>query len=147
MCLGLVFFFFFFKQKTAYGLRISDWSSDVCSSDLLGGAVEQLLLALEPLGGQPPVWFHDGEPAPALTRGSITAPPVVPSGAMAASTRAERIADRERNPKWQNPPLLIAMSICINCDTCISPCPPHFGAIFNPVLDVVLIPELCSGCS
>src|SRR3546814_14952871 len=25
----------FFKQKTAYGLRISDWSSDVCSSDLL----------------------------------------------------------------------------------------------------------------
>src|SRR3546814_12257353 len=27
-------FFFFFKQKTAYELRISDWSSDVCSSDL-----------------------------------------------------------------------------------------------------------------
>src|SRR3546814_5469253 len=34
--------FFFFKQKTAYEVRISDWSSDVCSSDLLrfvmGGA-------------------------------------------------------------------------------------------------------------
>src|SRR3546814_8693044 len=29
-----VCFFFFFKQKTAYELRISDWSSDVCSSDL-----------------------------------------------------------------------------------------------------------------
>src|SRR3546814_1002835 len=29
-------FFFFFKQKTAYELRISDWSSDVCSSDLIG---------------------------------------------------------------------------------------------------------------
>src|SRR3546814_10344853 len=29
-----VVFFFFFKQKTAYELRISDWSSDVCSSDL-----------------------------------------------------------------------------------------------------------------
>src|SRR3546814_4759089 len=29
-------FFFFFKQKTAYELRISDWSSDVCSSDLRG---------------------------------------------------------------------------------------------------------------
>src|SRR3546814_9010851 len=28
--------FFFFKQKTAYGMRISDWSSDVCSSDLAG---------------------------------------------------------------------------------------------------------------
>src|SRR3546814_4917965 len=29
-----IFLFFFFKQKTAYELRISDWSSDVCSSDL-----------------------------------------------------------------------------------------------------------------
>src|SRR3546814_7409337 len=28
------FFVFFFKQKTAYEMRISDWSSDVCSSDL-----------------------------------------------------------------------------------------------------------------
>src|SRR3546814_13243037 len=32
--LGCVLFFFF-KQKTAYDMRISDWSSDVCSSDLL----------------------------------------------------------------------------------------------------------------
>src|SRR3546814_14827184 len=32
-----VTFFFFFKQKTAYELRISDWSSDVCSSDLQSG--------------------------------------------------------------------------------------------------------------
>src|SRR3546814_9125144 len=30
----LSFVFFFFKQKTAYEMRISDWSSDVCSSDL-----------------------------------------------------------------------------------------------------------------
>src|SRR3546814_14236622 len=29
-----MFFFFFYKQKTAYDMRISDWSSDVCSSDL-----------------------------------------------------------------------------------------------------------------
>src|SRR3546814_6118407 len=29
-----IFVFFFFKQKTAYEMRISDWSSDVCSSDL-----------------------------------------------------------------------------------------------------------------
>src|SRR3546814_5722482 len=35
--------FFFFKQKTAYEMRISDWSSDVCSSDLLS-----------PDGGDPP---------------------------------------------------------------------------------------------
>src|SRR3546814_8098371 len=32
---GLLLCFFFFKQKTAYEMRISDWSSDVCSSDLL----------------------------------------------------------------------------------------------------------------
>src|SRR3546814_1472039 len=31
----LIKFFFFFKQKTAYEMRISDWSSDVCSSDLI----------------------------------------------------------------------------------------------------------------
>src|SRR3546814_8232582 len=30
----ICFFVFFFKQKTAYEMRISDWSSDVCSSDL-----------------------------------------------------------------------------------------------------------------
>src|SRR3546814_684961 len=32
-------YFFFFKQKTAYEMRISDWSSDVCSSDLDGHVV------------------------------------------------------------------------------------------------------------
>src|SRR3546814_1163263 len=32
------FYVFFFKQKTAYEMRISDWSSDVCSSDLLAVA-------------------------------------------------------------------------------------------------------------
>src|SRR3546814_2956621 len=31
-------FIFFFKQKTAYEMRISDWSSDVCSSDLFNSA-------------------------------------------------------------------------------------------------------------
>src|SRR3546814_1317359 len=31
--------FFFFKQKTAYEMRISDWSSDVCSSDLAADAI------------------------------------------------------------------------------------------------------------
>src|SRR3546814_7724225 len=34
MCVFIVLLFFFFKQKTAYEVRISDWSSDVCSSDL-----------------------------------------------------------------------------------------------------------------
>src|SRR3546814_3297666 len=34
-CFWFLFLFFFFKQKTAYEMRISDWSSDVCSSDLI----------------------------------------------------------------------------------------------------------------
>src|SRR3546814_12720594 len=37
--------FFFFKQKTAYEMRISDWSSDVCSSDLLPAQVGAALVA------------------------------------------------------------------------------------------------------
>src|SRR3546814_11451947 len=40
----LFYVFFFFKQKTAYELRISDWSSDVCSSDLFA----QFGLAAQP---------------------------------------------------------------------------------------------------
>src|SRR3546814_6038432 len=39
----LVCLFFFFKQKTAYELRISDWSSDVCSSDLATGRSRAIL--------------------------------------------------------------------------------------------------------
>src|SRR3546814_5554284 len=42
----LLLLFFFFKQKTAYEMRISDWSSDVCSSDLLVMVVEILSAAL-----------------------------------------------------------------------------------------------------
>src|SRR3546814_1890824 len=37
--------FFFFKQKTSYEMRISDWSSDVCSSDLVIGKWEHLIAA------------------------------------------------------------------------------------------------------
>src|SRR3546814_10746276 len=40
-------FFFFFKQKTAYEMRISDWSSDVCSSDLSVGATNKRWLSAE----------------------------------------------------------------------------------------------------
>src|SRR3546814_4815948 len=36
-------FFFFFKQKTSYEMRISDWSSDVCSSDLAGERLAMLI--------------------------------------------------------------------------------------------------------
>src|SRR3546814_7114861 len=42
--------FFFFKQKTAYEMRISDWSSDVCSSDLLDDMTRACALQEVPTG-------------------------------------------------------------------------------------------------
>src|SRR3546814_4063290 len=41
-CLFVCVVFFFFKQKTAYEMRISDWSSDVCSSDLARSGESEL---------------------------------------------------------------------------------------------------------
>src|SRR3546814_3211936 len=55
--LVVIFFFFFFKQKTAYEMRISDWSSDVCSSDLQ-------IIGLDPVGVQYPFIIGAVEPAP-----------------------------------------------------------------------------------
>src|SRR3546814_1780297 len=49
MCGSYVFFFF--KQKTAYEMRISDWSSDVCSSDLGGAARHQRPVVARPAPG------------------------------------------------------------------------------------------------
>src|SRR3546814_1539508 len=48
MCIDFpvsVFLLFFFKQKTAYEMRISDWSSDVCSSDLKRNRVSAAIQA------------------------------------------------------------------------------------------------------
>src|SRR4029077_4656246 len=73
----------------------------------------------------------------------------IPAGticAVAAATREERVQARERNPKWKLPALRIEMAECINCDTCIRHCPDQFGAIFNHGIDVIIVPELCSGC-
>lgn len=60
--------------------------------------------------------------------------------------RAELIATRSRNPAWKKPPRRIESSECITCDSCLRSCPPEFGAIFDRGLDVVIVPELCSGC-
>ena len=67
------------------------------------------------------------------------------AGSVGAS-RDARVRDRVRNPKWKLPALRIDMATCINCDTCLRHCPPNFGAIFNHGLDVIIVPELCSGC-
>src|SRR3546814_9220481 len=50
MMLVVGVFFLFFKQKTAYEMRISDWSSDVCSSDLAGFRAGQPGLATDVFG-------------------------------------------------------------------------------------------------
>src|SRR3546814_1500455 len=47
-----IVYFFFFKQKTAYEMRISDWSSDVCSSDLLHRRTGTRRRSLRPAGGR-----------------------------------------------------------------------------------------------
>src|SRR3546814_11711338 len=79
----LMFVFFFFKQKTAYEMRISDWSSDVCSSDLVR----------RPAGGRS---------SPVLRRSSsrLRPPsrPAVRYGCRSARSRRERpAASRRRN--------------------------------------------------
>src|SRR3546814_6163796 len=48
---GLCLIVFFFKQKTAYEMRISDWSSDVCSSDLVGAGDEDPVPAVVAAAG------------------------------------------------------------------------------------------------
>src|SRR3546814_18202596 len=59
-------FIFFFKQKTAYEMRISDWSSDMCSSDLrndiliTNGAAHGIFLALASLAGPDDVVLCEG---------------------------------------------------------------------------------------
>src|SRR3546814_4185009 len=61
-----VFVFCFFKQKTAYEMRISDWSSDVCSSDLVReveGELLQFAARKRCTGRQQPVVFERREVA------------------------------------------------------------------------------------
>src|SRR3546814_8710067 len=76
MSIGLccICFFFFFKQKTAYEMRISDWSSDVCSSDLQP-SLSEVEAVLErftgPIAQVPPVYSAlkvDGKRAYDLAR-------------------------------------------------------------------------------
>src|SRR3546814_3101903 len=58
------YLFFFVKQKTAYEMRISDWSSDVCSSDLTEAAVDIARLAgLNPAGVICEIMNDDGSMA------------------------------------------------------------------------------------
>jgi electron transport complex protein RnfB len=66
--------------------------------------------------------------------------------APAGARRPDRISTRTRNEAWKKPPRRIEASECITCDTCLRSCPAEFGAIFDDGLNVVIVPELCSGC-
>src|SRR3546814_1705098 len=58
-------FIFFFKHKTAYELRISDWSSDVCSSDLIDLHMGDIVCKFD---GERLVLRHGSDPLPAEKR-------------------------------------------------------------------------------
>src|SRR3546814_7117263 len=78
----MYFLFFFFKQKTAYEMRISDWSSDVCSSDL---AAEAAAMVHEQIRN-----WREGRPVPPQP---AALPPEVASGTDATHTaEAPRMA-------------------------------------------------------
>src|SRR3546814_16199250 len=75
--------FFFFKQKTAYEMRISDWSSDVCSSDLHSNC------AIDPeMSGAPP-W-----PRSKGTDWNLSAPLLAKRCAMGAESSASTLTAR-----------------------------------------------------
>src|SRR3546814_7367495 len=108
-------FVLFFKQKTAYEMRISDWSSDVCSSDLAlyfgmreGGLEGAVRAQLEPLltgavtdtsGTMPPEWsafvetFAGLFPALAATFWALL---IAVNGALAQGLQIGRASCRER---------------------------------------------------
>src|SRR3546814_5019498 len=68
------FMVFLFKQKTAYEMRISDWSSDVCSSDLLRDLVQRRL-------GR--TWALGAIVVGAMLSGAVAPPPLVFASATA----------------------------------------------------------------
>src|SRR3546814_10132474 len=71
--------FFFFKQKTAYEMRISDWSSDVCSSDLFKGASAAGL----PRQRDSNRTIASPNPAPRYSRPAISQGEIPPSSSLA----------------------------------------------------------------
>src|SRR3546814_3108604 len=81
--------FFFFKQKTAYEMRISDWSSDVCSSDLAHCAAKKAssvcLAALSDVA--------DGAGVAACRQAA---------GAAAISAASSRCLNMEGSPEWKS---------------------------------------------
>src|SRR3546814_10088914 len=67
--------FFFFKQKTAYEMRISDWSSDVCSSDLHSSYFADRQGEPDSSDSSPPPRIHGHFPRQSISVSDPTSPP------------------------------------------------------------------------
>src|SRR3546814_21099722 len=113
--------FFFFKQKTAYEMRISDWSSDVCSSDLVTATVDVPDLTTDP-GGIGRQQLHDRgsqvlRPAETFHRGEIEPLQFEIGRHLLASSRAQR--DSRSNAITRDP-----FPPPPSCDLTHQPVPP-----------------------
>src|SRR3546814_18317331 len=117
------FLFFFFKQKTAYEMRISDWISDVCSSDLVCGAPNARAGLIGVFG--PPGAFVPGggfELKVAAIRG-------VTSNGMMCSARELEIGEGHEG------------IIELPEDALVGTAYPDYAGLHDPVIDVSITPK------
>src|SRR3546814_7518660 len=100
--------FFFFKQKTAYEMRISDWSSDVCSSDL--DAAGQF-----PAPPDRPLWRQDAGTRAGLSRSLDGGVPQEPAGRPLGVRGRARIEQSARRTDARSEERRVGKE-------CVSPC-------------------------
>src|SRR3546814_7108936 len=93
-------FIFFFDQKTAYELRISDWSSDVCSSDLVDRRIDVAMFRVMPQSQRLATGFVDLHIDPVVTLGEAAARP---ADAGTAASRPRRTVSPHPWPRPGNP--------------------------------------------
>src|SRR3546814_8716288 len=89
--------FFFFKQKTAYEMRISDWSSDVCSSDLSGR--QQRACRERAQDKQEKRWLDGGQGGPECSRVGAPGDESQDSHGKTDRYACPNLGGREREPK------------------------------------------------
>src|SRR3546814_20740002 len=97
--------FFFFKQKTAYEMRISDWSSDVCSSDLALRRVGALSQHQQPdhVGWAETARMVLAGPEPAFGSSPVSARAFLPLSRAASPDRARHARPRNPNDRDRQP--------------------------------------------
>src|SRR3546814_20807229 len=103
-------FFFFFKQKTAYEMRISDWSSDVCSSDLHQRMITRRLERIGQAGKHPEPGVMDHRRLAMHDRlgAHHRATERLPQRLMTKTYTEDRHPTRQRGNQLRRPPGLLA---------------------------------------